>query len=91
MTKLKQGMSDSKKVPSGRPSIYSNDLADLICERLACGESLRKICDDKNLPDRSTVIRWLARDPDFATKYARAREICQRQSKFDTDTPGIGN
>ncbi len=47
----------------------------MICERLASGESLRTICEDSSLPDRTTVIRWLAKSDDFATKYARAREI----------------
>jgi hypothetical protein len=27
------------------------------------------------MPDHTTVIRWLAKNDDFATKYARAREI----------------
>ncbi len=63
------------KVGPGRPSIYSSDLADVICERLACGESLRKICEDEHMPDRVTVIRWLSKGGDFATKYAHAREI----------------
>lgn len=75
MSKIKRTVCDSKKASSGRPSIYSDDIADLICERLACGESLRKICGDDNLPDRVTVIRWLTKNSDFATKYAHAREI----------------
>ncbi len=75
MTKPNRTASKSEKKNSGRPSIYSNDLADLICERLACGESLRSICEDTNLPDRITVIRWLSKGGDFATKYARAREV----------------
>lgn len=59
-----------------RPSDYSDDLADDICERLAEGESLRSICRDEDMPNKSTVFRWLA-DPqhvDFATKYAHARD-----------------
>lgn len=59
---------------AGRPSIYSDELANLICERLINGESLRQICRDAGMPDRSTVIRWMNTDADFASKCERARE-----------------
>lgn len=36
---------------------------------------MRNICLDAHLPDRSTAIRWLTKDDEFAAKYARAREI----------------
>lgn len=58
----------------GRPSDYSKGLADLICERLADGESLRTICSDEDMPNRSQVFRWLGEHPEFADQYARARE-----------------
>lgn len=58
----------------GRPSSYTQEIADLICERIANGESLRKICADEGMPDKATVFRWLAANDEFATKYARARE-----------------
>jgi hypothetical protein len=58
----------------GRPTDYTEELADLICERIADGESLRKICAGDSMPNKSTVFRWLAEYPDFATKYAHARE-----------------
>lgn len=61
--------------PVGRPSDYSDDLANLICERLAEGESLRTICAEEGMPNKSTVFRWLAAHPEFATIYARAREV----------------
>ncbi len=46
-----------------------------ICERLAAGESLRAICRDEGMPDATSVFRWLEEDAEFATKYARAREV----------------
>lgn len=61
--------------PAGRPSSYSDELAATICERLMDGESLRRICLDETMPNRSTVIRWMEASPDFATKCARAREL----------------
>lgn len=59
---------------AGRPSDYSDKLADIICNRLMDGESLRKICSGKGMPDRGTVVRWMLAHADFAAKCARARE-----------------
>lgn len=58
----------------GRPSLYTLELVDDICHRIADGESLRQICALDGYPDRNTVLRWLGDYPDFAAKYARARE-----------------
>lgn len=58
-----------------RPSDYNEDIADEICGLLIEGNSLRKICDQDDMPNRRTVMRWLADKPDFATKCARAREL----------------
>ena len=58
----------------GRPSDYKPEIADIICDRLLEGESLRQICAGDAMPNRSTVLRWLGAHDDFAAKYARARE-----------------
>ena len=57
-----------------RKSDFSQELADLICERLATGESLRKICLDEQMPAASTVWLWLDKNQAFSEQYARARE-----------------
>lgn len=57
----------------GRPSGYSAELADDICERLAKGEGLNGICKAEDMPTRSMVYRWLEEREDFRDKYARAR------------------
>ena len=57
-----------------RPSDYSDETADVICERIADGESLKDICADVDLPNRATVYRWLAAHKTFSDMYARARE-----------------
>jgi hypothetical protein len=57
----------------GRPSDYTQEVASLICNRLADGESLRAICLDEDMPARETVRGWLIRLPEFAGQYARAR------------------
>lgn len=57
-----------------RPSDYTQEVADLICERISQGESLRTICADDGLPNKATVFRWLAAHTEFRDQYARARE-----------------
>jgi hypothetical protein len=58
----------------GRPSEYSEAIVAVICDRLVAGESLKRICDDAAMPNRSTVFDWLRDRPEFANRYARARE-----------------
>lgn len=58
----------------GRPSTFSQETADAICERLAEGESLRAICEADDMPSRETVRRWLRENEPFCAQYARARE-----------------
>ena len=60
--------------PVGRPSTYSDELADRICEMLVEGNSLNSICKIDGMPNISTVFRWLRTMPEFATSYARARD-----------------
>jgi hypothetical protein len=62
------------KAITGRPSKYSEELADEICLRLSFGEGLVKICKLDHMPARSTVMLWLLKMPGFSDKYALARE-----------------
>lgn len=66
----------------GRPSTYNEAIADIICERLANGESLKAMCEEDDLPSKSTVFKWLAEQQGFSDKYARAREA-QADALFD--------
>lgn len=61
----------------GRPTDYNEDIAREVCLRMADGESLRKICTDPEMPDKSTVLRWVARHDSFRDQYAHARELSQ--------------
>jgi hypothetical protein len=54
---------------------YSPELAERICSRLAEGESLARICRDKNMPTKRTVVRWVLKNPEFAEMYNTARQI----------------
>ena len=54
---------------------YSDEIADAICEWVADGKSLRSFCRQKGSPNKSSVLRWAESNQEFATKYARARDI----------------
>ena len=60
-------------MPRGRPSKFSQALADQICERIARDEGLEAICRDEAMPGVTTVYRWRDERPDFREAYARAR------------------
>lgn len=66
---------------TGRPSDFTPEIANEICERLANGESLRTITGtdrDDFMPAETTVRRWLAGseewNEEFRRQYARARD-----------------
>jgi len=66
------------KLKTGRPSDFTQEIADEICTRLANGESLRSICSadrDDFIPAMGTVFRWLTERPIFQEQYAKAREV----------------
>lgn len=60
----------------GRPTEYTQEMADLICARLATGMSLRAACRNDDTVAESTARSW-AQDPKhpFSAQYVRAREI----------------
>jgi hypothetical protein len=53
---------------------FDQKVADVICERIANGESVRTICKDKKMPAQSTIFKWLADNSRFSEQYVRARE-----------------
>lgn len=65
-------MATNKK--TGRPSDYLPEVAADICSLLADGESLRKVCERPEMPNKATVFRWLAQHDEFRDQYAKATE-----------------
>lgn len=57
-----------------RPSIYTQELADAICERLSHGESLRTVCRDDEMPSVATIFNWMRSKEGFLEQYTRAKE-----------------
>ena len=78
---------------TGRPSTYTEEMGDRICDLLTEGKSLRKICMGAGFPNASTVYVWLDRFPSFAEKYTRAREAATEDMLEDileiADAKGI--
>ena len=72
----------TKKI--GRPTGYTKRLGTRICERIAKGESVRKIVKDKKMPTTSMIFRWLL-DKDkkeFREQYEEARNV-QAETMFE--------
>lgn len=53
---------------------FSQEIFDKICERIASGESLRKICREDKMPNITTVWHWLNNNEALDKQYTRARE-----------------
>lgn len=66
---------DNKKHPGGRPSMYTQELADLICLRTATSTfGLKKLCDMyDDLPNHDTVFQWRYKNKEFADQYTKAK------------------
>lgn len=58
----------------GRPTKYTDKLAQIIFLRLSEGESLRSICRDEDMPSQATVYNWLKSVDGFLEQYRKARE-----------------
>jgi hypothetical protein len=60
-------------------SVYDEDLAAVICARVAGGEGLRRICAEPGLPHRTTLQNWTRAHPQFEAQLRAA----QRQARLD--------
>lgn len=59
----------------GRPTLYTDELAILICEKIATTSfSLRTICEEEGMPCVATILTWLKNKPEFLAQYTRAKE-----------------
>lgn len=58
-------------------STYTTAIATSICQMLIEGMSLRQICEQPGMPNKATVLRWLADEKRsvFRDQYTRAREM----------------
>jgi hypothetical protein len=73
---------DKQPNKRGRPTVFTQEIADTICRRMMQGETLRQIVRDEAMPCRSSVHNWLATNKAFMDQYAKAREL-QADTIFD--------
>ena len=79
-TTAKSKPESSKKPPTktpkknGRPTKYSDKLADRICQKIAEGYSVRSICKEKDMVSMQTLFRWLREKDKFREQYAHSCE-----------------
>lgn len=59
---------------AGRPTTYSKEIADSICEGISMGSSIRTVCAPESMPAISTFYKWLREHEEFSKQYARACE-----------------
>ena len=58
----------------GRTSLSTPELAAVICERIAYGESLVAISSSPHMPSYQTIMAWLRGNNDFEAMYRQAKE-----------------
>lgn len=68
--------------PRGRPTKYTPEIAEEICERICVGETPRQIALLKHMPEERTIYRWLIKYERFCQQYAQAKEF---QADFHAD------
>ena len=72
-------------MPAGRPSSFTQEIADTMCDGIAEGRSLASLCRELNV-GYSTVITWLRENEAFRANYVRARE-----DQADADADAVGD
>lgn len=61
-------------MPAGRPTSYTQKLADKLCAQLANGDSMRTVCKATNMPCKATVFNWMRTNEEFLDQYTRAKQ-----------------
>jgi hypothetical protein len=56
----------------GRPSAYSQELAERIFDEIECGLSIEKIATLPDMPSKRTIYHWRKTIPEFRRGYFRA-------------------
>jgi hypothetical protein len=68
----------NKEEKRGRPTIYSDEVVDAICEAIATSsKGIRDLCEENDaIPDSpDTIYKWLLKYPEFREKYSQAKAI----------------
>lgn len=83
-----------KQGKPGKPTIFTDEKLDHICQRLSNGEPLAQICRDEGMPAARTVRDWVEKQPKVSAAIARARELGEEwiaaECLMIADTPRPG-
>jgi hypothetical protein len=61
---------------------FTPEIFTAICEQIADGKSLRQVCEQKGMPDRTNFNRWRKRTPELQAEYDQACRD-QEDATFD--------
>lgn len=61
-------------MPGGRPTSYTQEVADRICAELSLGSSIRTVCKPDDMPAVKTIFNWFRTQPEFLQQYTRAKQ-----------------
>lgn len=57
-----------------KESAYRPRIGEIICARIECGETVRQVCADPDMPSYATVFQWLKVHEDFDARYQAMRD-----------------
>jgi hypothetical protein len=62
--------------PGGRPSDYTLELVEEICDAISCdSKGLRRLCaENPHWPERRNIYKWLRKHEEFRRLYMQAKE-----------------
>jgi hypothetical protein len=55
-----------------RPTTYSQEIADKICERISLGDTIKEIVVDPEMPDYKIINKWRAENSYFFRQFCTA-------------------
>lgn len=61
--------------PNGRPTTYSEELANKFFAKLKLGKSVKTICRSDDMPSKGTIFNWLTDVDGFLDKYELNKRI----------------
>ncbi len=73
-----------KKNKTGAPSLYTEELATLICTKVSECVPVHRIAELPGMVDAATIYRWLAAHQSFRENYTRAREAAADRMVAET-------
>jgi hypothetical protein len=78
----KDGLLLGLMVRNSKKYEYNKVHAEIICDRIATGESITKICKEPNMPSYGSIMAWVKNNEDFAEMYQMAK-MERADSYFD--------